>query len=241
MKLDEDYNDGEPSTKLGEAEQQADIRQHPNLSTSDVFVSAEADTSERIRSLRQDWEYLGTNTIEEHEWQLALQQELIGPGEADSRLHHGHATIDDDAYLISAPGATTYVKVPASELNYQLDPYEVPPYEVASRLLRHYMKTVHKWLPILPLDFENQIRIFYETPHAVPDNWLATMNLVFAIGAHHALLVIGSEDVGGGKGKAREDAPYLSRALQLLRDKELLLWTTTPELSLIQVGTLSCL
>ncbi|KAL1596299.1 hypothetical protein SLS60_008944 [Paraconiothyrium brasiliense] len=83
--------------------------------------------------------------------------------------------------------ASFYLDSDSSELDMDVDPYELPAREMAEKLLECYMRTVHKSFPILPAQFEDQFRRYFqavkaERPFSVPDKWLAILNIVFAIG-----------------------------------------------------------
>lgn len=135
-----------------------------------------------------------------------------------------------------ASDGSSYIGAKQVEVDTRVDAHALPPFEIASRLFQHYSKTVHDWFPFLPFAFEAQMRIYYTTPHQVSDHWLATLNLVFAIGARHSFLVNETEQSQEGLDAGRESVQYLSRALQLLRVKEDALLIPNPEVPLVQVS-----
>ncbi|KAJ4353103.1 hypothetical protein N0V95_003637 [Ascochyta clinopodiicola] len=80
------------------------------------------------------------------------------------------------------------------ESDFLVNPYEMPPIEVAERLLACYMSKVHDSFPILPRKtFEDQFRKYFtalqngNAPHLSP-KWQAILNIVFAIGAKYSHL-----------------------------------------------------
>jgi hypothetical protein len=110
--------------------------------------------------------------------------------------------------------------------------YGLPTIDRASQLMSHYLDTVHHWIPILPYGFEEQVRIYYEAPLLVSNRWLATLNLVYAIGVRHSLLINRTQHTDGYH--PREDLPCVSRATQLLEVNQSGLEASVPDLSLVQ-------
>ncbi|KAF1938891.1 hypothetical protein EJ02DRAFT_382878 [Clathrospora elynae] len=83
------------------------------------------------------------------------------------------------------------------DTDYFVDPYEIPPQEVAERLIKTYLLEIHDTFPILPRrNFEDQARVYFtaqrrgNAPLPSPQ-WQATLNLVFAIAANYSHLVDG--------------------------------------------------
>jgi hypothetical protein len=122
--------------------------------------------------------------------------------------------------------------------NVQVDqlayPYNLPPYDEAIELLSLYLTTVHDWLPILPVSFEDQIRRYYTHPVQVTSKWRAILNLVFAIAARYRAMTRGNERFEGNR--ENEDVTYMSRAIQLLADESNAIFTQNPDMPLIQVS-----
>lgn len=80
------------------------------------------------------------------------------------------------------------------EVDFFVDPYDLPHLETAERLLDCYMSKVHDSFPILPRKtFEDQFRKYFtalangNAPRLSP-KWQAILNLVFAIGAKYSHL-----------------------------------------------------
>ncbi|KAJ9221346.1 transcriptional regulator family: Fungal Specific TF [Paecilomyces variotii] len=80
----------------------------------------------------------------------------------------------------------------------KVDAFELPPRETADGLVDIYFSTVHSFFPILSKScFMRQYESYWQTLHP-PENsilWIATLNLVFAVGALYASL---TKYVGGG-------------------------------------------
>jgi hypothetical protein len=81
------------------------------------------------------------------------------------------------------------------EIDFSVDPYELPPLETARRLLGCYMSRVHDSFPILPRKtIDDQFRRYYtalqngNAPRLTP-KWHTILNLVFAIGAKYSHLI----------------------------------------------------
>jgi hypothetical protein len=102
------------------------------------------------------------------------------------------------------------------EIDFSVDPYELPPIQTAKRLFDSYMSTVQDTFPILPRTaFTEQFNAYFTyigqgAPYAVPDKWLATVNLVFAIGAKYSHLV-----EADWRASDQDHLMYQSRALML--------------------------
>ncbi|CAO2650903.1 Nn.00g092000.m01.CDS01 [Neocucurbitaria sp. VM-36] len=75
------------------------------------------------------------------------------------------------------------------DIDFFVDPYELPQMETAERLLQCYMLKVHGSFPILPRRiFEDQFRRYFTALHngnapRLSHKWQAILNMVFAIGA----------------------------------------------------------
>lgn len=80
------------------------------------------------------------------------------------------------------------------DINFFVDPYELPPLEISQRLLSCYMSKVHPSFPMLSRKtFEDQFRKYFialqsgKAPQLSP-TWQTTLNLVFAISAKYSHL-----------------------------------------------------
>ncbi|KAF1969363.1 hypothetical protein BU23DRAFT_477342 [Bimuria novae-zelandiae CBS 107.79] len=80
------------------------------------------------------------------------------------------------------------------DVDYTVDPYELPPMDTAQRLVDSYLNTVQDSFPILSRSsFTDNFRGYYQSarqglPLTAPNKWLAILNLVFAIGAKYSHL-----------------------------------------------------
>lgn len=99
------------------------------------------------------------------------------------------------------------------DIDFFVDPYDLPQLETAERLLDCYMSRVHDSFPILPRKtFEDQFRKYFaalsngNAPRLSP-KWQAILNLVFAIGAKYSHLSQAS-----WQADARDHLIYQARA-----------------------------
>ena len=76
-----------------------------------------------------------------------------------------------------------------------VDPNEVPDRETADRLFGIYLETVHASFPIIgKTAFSNQYELFFSGQARRPGSeWLAILNLIFAIAARYEALTQNSE------------------------------------------------
>ena len=114
-----------------------------------------------------------------------------------------------------------------------VDPYEVPPRELADSLFNAYMQTVHASFPIIGRsNFTPQFRRFYNNPHdpkvMEATKWRAIINLIFAIGAKYAHLTQAE-----WQGDERDHLIYFARARQLSITSDTIF--THPDLQLVQI------
>lgn len=90
---------------------------------------------------------------------------------------------------------TFYLDSKNTDLEFYVDPYELPTADVAEQLLNIYMEKVHDTFPILPQKlFQDQCRKYFEalrrgSAPRLSAKWQAILNLVFAIGAKYSHLV----------------------------------------------------
>ena len=73
-----------------------------------------------------------------------------------------------------------------------VDPFEVPPQTTANMLFQSYLETVHPAFPIIGKNtFISQYQAFQLSPDRtkINHNWLAILNLIFAIGAKYSHLI----------------------------------------------------
>ena len=73
-----------------------------------------------------------------------------------------------------------------------VDPFEVPPQTTADMLFQGYLETVHPAFPIIgKKTFMSQYQAYHLSPDPskINPNWLAILNLIFAIGARYSQLI----------------------------------------------------
>lgn len=170
-------------------------------------------------------------------WLHSLQDNV---GTEEPNIHGGGPRITPSIHaprLVGTSDASFYLDSQSAELDIEVDPYEMPTFEHAERLLSCYMKTVHKSFPILQPEFVDQLRRYFTALHTgnkftVSSPWLAIVNIVFAIGARYSHLVRAE-----WQEEERDHLVYLKRALGLLGPWP---FAAAPDLAMIQVfGLLS--
>ena len=75
---------------------------------------------------------------------------------------------------------------------YQVDPFEVPSQSTANILFQCYLETVHPVFPMIGKNtFISQYQAFQlsQDQSKINQNWLAILNLIFAIGAKYSHLI----------------------------------------------------
>ncbi|KKK26381.1 hypothetical protein ARAM_006293, partial [Aspergillus rambellii] len=98
-----------------------------------------------------------------------------------------------------------------------IDPYALPPKELADRYFKAYMESVHPAFTVIrKTTFTAQYEQFFSQPSTPPPRWLAVLNMIFAIGCRYCKLTGTVEDV------EVEDLKYLNRARKLCLDGNVL-------------------
>lgn len=151
--------------------------------------------------------FMGKNS--ELAWMQRLKREAdVGPGFGE-----------EDMPMLNVASSQENLQHPISESTYHCDdlsmlvldhvePYEVPSRPTADRLFEHYLDTVHPSFPIIgKTTFLDQYRTYLSTNLQAGANWLAILNLIFAIGAKYSRLI--RADWGGKEG---DDVIYFTRA-----------------------------
>ncbi len=94
----------------------------------------------------------------------------------------------------------------------QVDPFETPPRHTANALYQSYVDTVHPAFPIIgKVTFTNQFQTFLDNDNVnTGHNWLAILNLIFAIAAKYSHLVQAE-----WRGDERDHLIYFTRARML--------------------------
>jgi hypothetical protein len=115
----------------------------------------------------------------------------------------------------------------------EVDSMELPPRRTAEHLLNSYLESVHPTFPIIgKVNFTNQMRIMFEEPHLQPGpNWLAILNLIFALGAKYSHLIFAE-----ARGDERDHLVYFTRARMLGMNGEEVL--AQPTLQRVQIAGL---
>lgn len=120
--------------------------------------------------------------------------------------------------------------VPANE---QIDTYEVPSRDTATKLFNAYLSSVHPSFPIVGIStFASQFQVFFNRPSLKPGSkWLAILNLIFAIAAKYAHLTDAC-----WKGDDDDHYTYFCRARALSLEGQLF---QHPDLQQLQVEGLT--
>lgn len=89
-----------------------------------------------------------------------------------------------------------------------VDAFELPPRSVANALFQSYLETVHPAFPIIGKNtFSQQFRGFLDDREKPNHNWLAILNMIFAIGAKYSHLVKAE-----WRGDGRDHSIYFTRS-----------------------------
>ena len=138
-----------------------------------------------------------------------MQRLLKRPSAQDSDEDGDNDHEHEDSSLIGHPSPTLHNDepglgfAPISEASYhcddltltppdQVDPFEVPPQATANMLFQSYLETVHPAFPIIGTNtFISQYQAFQlsQNQSKINHNWLAILNLIFAIGAKYSHLI----------------------------------------------------
>jgi hypothetical protein len=182
-------------------------------------VTAEVGSNEDIDNMGEDLlssrqsraiGYMGKNS--EVQWLRRLHREADAPAPGhDDHGPYGPPGTSDHAHderidamhqrqnknplpLMDTRSCSFYLDEEPMDMEMEVDPHELPPYEVANHLLKCYMQTVQNSFPIISQKtFTNQFVHYYTAlahgaPYKLPQKWQAMLNLVFAIGVVHSHL-----------------------------------------------------
>jgi hypothetical protein len=95
-----------------------------------------------------------------------------------------------------------------------VDPYDLPPKELADRFFAAYMDSVHPAFEVIRKTiFVNQYRQFFKQPSKPPRRWLAILNMIFALGCRYCLLL--SDGAAVASDEDWDDLVYFNRARKL--------------------------
>ncbi|KAJ8110533.1 hypothetical protein OPT61_g6653 [Boeremia exigua] len=132
------------------------------------------------------------NTNAEGSWSpLDADEAVDGRLNTHWKRHSNHATKP----LISINKMSFYLDDDVFEPELLVDPLEMPPFEIAEKLVQAYMQSVQNSFPFLAeKTFVNRFYQYYAslqhgTPYSVSRKWQATLNMVFAIGAVYSQLI----------------------------------------------------
>ncbi|KAK7188591.1 fungal specific transcription factor domain-containing protein [Paraphaeosphaeria sporulosa] len=218
-------------------------------------VTAEVGSNEDIDNMGEDLlsskhsraiGYIGKNS--EVQWLRRLHREADGtssghhdhgpygpPGSSaqahEQRIAAMHQRQNKNPLpLMDTRSCSFYLDEEPLDMDMEVDPLELPPYETAEHLLKCYMQTVQNSFPILSQKtFTKQFVHYYSlvaqgAPYKLPQKWQAMLNLVFAIGAVYSHLM--ESDHAADE---RDHLLYHKRA-----------WLTHPDLAQMQItGLLS--
>lgn len=95
-----------------------------------------------------------------------------------------------------------------------VDPYDLPPKELADRFFAAYMESVHPGFEVIRKTiFATQYRQFFSQPSKPPRRWLAILNMTFALGCRYCLLLNDTANIGNDEDW--DDLVYFNRARKL--------------------------
>jgi hypothetical protein len=131
--------------------------------------------------------------------------------------------------------STFYLDSDDLDVDIMVDPYELPPPEIADKLFDCYMQTVHNSFPIVSDVFKKQYRSYSNSVkrnrlYQVPEHWQATLNLVLAIGALYSHLMQAQ-----WQADERDHLIYMTRAIRIVGLEKIATSLHAPSLSIIRV------
>lgn len=158
-----------------------------------------------MRRLKKRQARLGSESVEDEDDDGGQASLSFAHG-----LHHPNNTIYNNAEGSPPVSESTYhcddltVLIPD-----QVDPFEIPPRHTAYALYQTYVDTVHPAFPIIgEVTFTNQVQTFLDNDKInTGHNWLAILNLIFAIAAKYSHLVQAE-----WRGDERDHLIYFTRA-----------------------------
>lgn len=196
---------------------------------SENFVSARVGSTESLDHIDEDFNhsaasratgFIGKNS--ELTWIQRLKRQTdYGSDKSDDEILESSSVDGNKSASFHDLGGTNLT--PINESTYhcddidvfvydEVDQYELPPNQTAICLFQSYMDSVHPAFPILgKTTFTDQFHRKIENENMRPgDNWLAIVNLVFAIGAKYSHLVKAE-----WRGDDRDHLIYFTRARKL--------------------------
>ncbi|KAF2000680.1 hypothetical protein P154DRAFT_575736 [Amniculicola lignicola CBS 123094] len=241
----------EPDDSRGEANVSAEVGSNDETD----LVDEDLLTSERSRATG----FYGKNS--EVQWLRQLHQEADRNSPQSSYDHsegpYGPGGTTDEASAkrlaatkqrrakhskprVQTSSCSFYLDDERVEMDFMVDPFEMPPFPFAKKLLDCYLQTVQDAFPILPIQsFTTHFYHYYESAqhgqtYSLPQNQQALLNIVFAIGAVFSRLT-----EQPWHSDARDHLIFHSRAWTLsLKDPW---WFSHPDLPQVQVTGLLAL
>lgn len=181
---DTDTHDSQGSREFG------DMDQHEELDTASLdLLDEDLHKDDRARATG----FVGKNS--EVQWlrAVAMAQTERVDDEAGGLLSQRRGSIAPGNEQVTS--FSYWADGESVDIDFFVDPYELPQPETAERLLQCYMLRVHDSFPILPRKtFEDQFRKYFtalqngNAPRLSP-KWQAILNMVFAIGAKYSHLI----------------------------------------------------
>lgn len=141
------------------------------------------------------------------------EQQQVEDSDVASTARRGSLAHDARASHLGPINGSTYHcdDLPLSLMDLQVDPYERPAEHIADLLFQTYIDTVHPTFPIIgKTTFIGQYREYFAMNTVPNDNWLAILNIIFAIGAKYAHLTRAE-----WRGDERDHLIYFTRARML--------------------------
>ena len=214
-RIDEDFNlnnDTRATGYLGKNSEVSWLRSLKNQ-TADIQPGGDAD---------EQYEY--QNPGEQPSTPLGERTAMRAGAESEEPTSNGDGvTLSDSTYHCD----DVTVLLPG-----QVEIYELPPKQTAEALFQNYLDTVHPAFPIIgKTTFSAQFRTFFEKNKKPGNNWLAILNLIFAIGAKYSHLIQAE-----WRGDERDHLLYFTRARLLAMNSDTIL--SHPDLQQVQVAGL---
>lgn len=154
-----------------------------------------------------------------------------------SRKRHNSQPLDSVEHIA---GSTYYLDNESIQIDFIVDPFEMPTPDTAEKLFACFMDTVQGSFPILrKRSFTGQFESYYTSvkagkPTRIPHKWRAILNLVFAIGARFSHLVRAE-----WQGDERDHLVYYTRARSTGFTADAVV--SHPDLQQIQIASLLAL
>ncbi|KAF2870977.1 fungal-specific transcription factor domain-containing protein [Massariosphaeria phaeospora] len=165
------------------------LRNEQSRATGFVGRSSEIKLLQR---LKLQTESLGAASRSEDFHGLSSDGAGAGPSPIGSTQSRPQQDYHSAPVTIST--STFYLDCTKVEVNHNVDPWELPDFETAMKLLDCYMDNVHDSFPILPKTFiVGELHRHYAARQQNPilpvsSDWLAVLNLTFAIAAKYSHL-----------------------------------------------------